>query len=504
MTTAIDFEREKLELEAILSSGIFSRAPSLGHLLAYICSKYFEGAGDELKEYNIAVEALGRPAGFDQKKDSIVRVEAHRLRKRLREYYAAEGANHGVRIVIPAGQYAPTFEYQESAMAAEAAVSEPPPAEPESIALPKHPWSSEIRLLPAILALLAACLLFAALYIRSARARVAAFTSQGVAAAGQPSDDVRILAGADRGNYTDVFGHTWQSDRFFDGGAIFHLNDALIANTRDPRIFQNRREGIFRYDIPLKAGVYEMRLYFAETVYGESNIAGGGEASRVFNVLVNGATILPFFDAIGDVGPSAADIRVFKNISPAADGKLHLSFAQVTNVPFLNGIEITAGEPGRMRPIRMLARDRAYAALDGLIWEPDRIAKGGQLMVRPDPVSGADDPQLFRGERFGNLNYAIPVADGRYAVTLYFAESWFGPNRPGSGGVGSRLFDILCNGVALARNVDVLSEAGGPERVVRRTFHGLIPNHQGKLAISLVPVRNYAFLNALEVVDESK
>src|SRR5581483_2843573 len=269
-------------------------------------------------------------------------------------------------------------------------------------------------------------------------------------------------------------------------------------------IFQNRREGIFRYDIPLKPGVYEMRLYFAETVYGESNIAGGGEASRVFNVLVNGANLLPFFDVIGDVGPSAADIRVFKNISPAADGKLHLSFGQVTNVAFLNGIEITAGDPGRMKPIRMLARDRAYAAADGLVWEPDRIAKGGQLMVRPDPVSGADDPQLFRGERFGNLNYTIPVADGRYAVTLYFAESWFGPNRPGSGGIGSRLFDILCNGVALERNFDVLQQAGAPERVVKRTFHGLIPNHQGKLAISLMPVRNYAFLNALEVIDESR
>ena len=37
------------------------------------------------------MEALGRPADFDQKRDSIVRVEAHRLRKRLREYYEADG-----------------------------------------------------------------------------------------------------------------------------------------------------------------------------------------------------------------------------------------------------------------------------------------------------------------------------------------------------------------------------------------------------------------------------
>ena len=502
MTTATDFEQEKLELEAILSSGIFSRAPSLGHLLAYICAKFFEGAGDELKEYNIAVEALGRASDFDQKKDSIVRVEAHRLRKRLRDYYAAEGADHAVRIVIPPGQYAPVFEYQESVTPPDAPEGAAPAAlETEPAPLVRESRFHELRFLPLVgIAILVSCLLFAAFYVRSARTS----TPVAVPVSGPTSDDIRIMVGSQSGTYVDVFGHTWQSDRFFDGGAIFHISDAPIAGTRDPRIFQNRREGIFRYDIPLKPGVYEMRLYFAETVYGESNIAGGGEASRVFNVLVNGANLLPFFDVIGDVGPSAADIRVFKNISPAADGKLHLSFGQVTNVAFLNGIEITAGDPGRMKPIRMLARDRAYAAADGLVWEPDRIAKGGQLMVRPDPVSGADDPQLFRGERFGNLNYTIPVADGRYAVTLYFAESWFGPNRPGSGGIGSRLFDILCNGVALERNFDVLQQAGAPERVVKRTFHGLIPNHQGKLAISLAPVRNYAFLNALEVIDESR
>ncbi len=94
---------------AILASGILNRAPNLAHLLTYVCAKYFEGAAEQIKEYNIAVEALGRPADFDQKRDSIVRVEAHRLRKRLREYYEADGADHAIRIDIPPGQYAPRF-----------------------------------------------------------------------------------------------------------------------------------------------------------------------------------------------------------------------------------------------------------------------------------------------------------------------------------------------------------------------------------------------------------
>src|SRR5258708_6824906 len=109
MPSTVGLREEKAELDAVFASGIFSRAPGLAQMLNYVCSKYFEGQSDQVKEYNIAVEALGRPAGFDQKRDSIVRVEAHRLRKRLSEYYEAEGAEHAIRIEIPPGQYAPKF-----------------------------------------------------------------------------------------------------------------------------------------------------------------------------------------------------------------------------------------------------------------------------------------------------------------------------------------------------------------------------------------------------------
>lgn len=107
--TASDYVEEKNELRLVLNSGIFHRAPNLAHLLTYVCTKYFEGAAEQIKEYNIAVEALGRLSGFDPKRDSIVRVEAYRLRKRLREYYEADGAVHSLRIEIVPGQYVPQF-----------------------------------------------------------------------------------------------------------------------------------------------------------------------------------------------------------------------------------------------------------------------------------------------------------------------------------------------------------------------------------------------------------
>src|SRR5450755_3542340 len=133
MHLAADFAQEKHELDAILASGILNRAPNLAHVLTYVCEKYFEGSAEQIKEYNIAVEALGRPPQFDQKRDSIVRVEAHRLRKRLREYYEADGAGHPVRIDIPPGQYAPKFlrqEWPDGLMAPQALVVDEPAALP--------------------------------------------------------------------------------------------------------------------------------------------------------------------------------------------------------------------------------------------------------------------------------------------------------------------------------------------------------------------------------------
>lgn len=57
---------------------------------------------------------------------------------------------------------------------------------------------------------------------------------------------------------------------------------------------------------------------------------------------------------------------------------------------------------------------------------------------------------------------------------------------------------------ALLRNFDIFKEAGGEDRPIRKVFHSLQPNAQGKLVFSFVPVRNYACINAIEVVDEGR
>jgi len=523
MHAAADYTQERNELDAILASGILSRAPNLAHLLTYVCAKFFEGTADQIKEYNIAVDALGRPPDFDQKRDSIVRVEAHRLRKRLREYYEADGRDHALRIDIPPGQYAPRFmasgEPLPSLSAEALVVQVEPPAEPQlhaselipgpvDLAIPAaaHDSGHGVRNAAIYTVLLLMGGVAAVAFWRSPERGVskASASSLPVVAANISPNEVRILAGSLTGEYTDRMGRVWQSDRYFQGGGVFETHDHPIFGTREPRIYQSRREGSFAYDIPLPAGVYELRLHFAETLYGENNVAGGGESSRVFNVWMNGKEALHEFDVVSEAGPSTAHIRAFKDVTPTGDGKLHLKFEQFTNPALLSAIEISPGTPGRLRPIRMVSLDRVYTDKEGRTWEPDRYAHGGQLIERTKPVEGVSDPGLFRGERFGNLRYIIPVPPGRYGVTFYFAEAWFGPDSAAGGGAGSRVFDIFGNGLSLRRGFDVFKEAHGAGRGIQWSVHGLTPDAQGKLGIALTPLRNYASANAVEVLDESK
>jgi hypothetical protein len=98
----------------------------------------------------------------------------------------------------------------------------------------------------------------------------------------------------------------------------------------------------------------------------------------------------------------------------------------------------------------------------------------------------------------------VPVAEGRYRVTLKFCEGHYGRLNTGVGGLGSRVFDVYCNGVALLRNFDIIKEAGGEDRPLDRTFPGIRPTAQGKIVLTFVPVKGMACVNGIEVGEDSR
>jgi serine/threonine-protein kinase len=95
------------ELVRVLSSSAFVRNERLSRFLRFLVERHLEGKDQEIKESLIGFEVFGRRPDYDPKLDSIVRTEAVRLRARLAEYYAGEGAHDPSAIEIPKGGYVP-------------------------------------------------------------------------------------------------------------------------------------------------------------------------------------------------------------------------------------------------------------------------------------------------------------------------------------------------------------------------------------------------------------
>ncbi|MGH9695000.1 MAG: hypothetical protein ACRD5Z_12695, partial [Bryobacteraceae bacterium] len=104
------------EVERILASETFRDSPMQQRLLRYIVGESLKGDARDLKEYNVGVNVFQRGADFDPRTDSIVRVQMGVLRKRLGNYFAAEGAGDPIIVEIPKGHYVAHFRpYVESA-----------------------------------------------------------------------------------------------------------------------------------------------------------------------------------------------------------------------------------------------------------------------------------------------------------------------------------------------------------------------------------------------------
>ena len=113
-----DAEAVRAHLANVLVSRQFSAAPRLSRFLSFVVEAALEGKSAEIKESLIAVEVYGRPADYDPQIDSTVRVEAWRLRAKLREFYERAGSSESLVIDLPKGKYIPVFREQPTACAA--------------------------------------------------------------------------------------------------------------------------------------------------------------------------------------------------------------------------------------------------------------------------------------------------------------------------------------------------------------------------------------------------
>lgn len=102
------------QLDRILASSAFAQSRRRQNFLKYIVGETLVGRGERLKGYNVGLEVFDRPKSFDPVVDPVVRIEAARLRDKLREYYEIDGRNDPIRIELPKGSYAPRIEFRQA------------------------------------------------------------------------------------------------------------------------------------------------------------------------------------------------------------------------------------------------------------------------------------------------------------------------------------------------------------------------------------------------------
>jgi len=542
----------RAEIGRLLESPAFRTSKRCREFLEYIVEHTMNGSSGDLKERSLGVALFQLPQDFDTGQHTIVRVTANEVRKKLAQYYLAEnGSSHPVRIDLPPGSYSVEFRWEipavdaapvaiavANAQRAEQVVSDTAATgtqAPESAAepivvgtyaaprngtlpddthLPTRPnWSRHLMLAgTAVLVVACGLLAWRGQVPKPTSVNAKSTPVSNAIPTGVPiAESFRMIAGSTN-PYTDRSGQKWSPDRFYSGGNVIVRPSERIFRTLDPDIYRHLRSGDFSYDIPLAPGNYELHLHFAETGLGDFISAeSSGEGQRLFRVYANGNRILGGFDVVADAaGSNIADERVFRNISPAQDGFLHLSFASLRSTAMLNGIEVLPVSAGKVNPVRIRAGwASSWQDSAGEQWQADSYFLGGNALVRttnPAQESNSIAPEmaLYASERWGHFSYAVPVPDGRYRVTLKFCEGHYGKRNTGGGGLGSRVFDVYCNGVALLRDFDIMKEAGGEGRSIDRRFSAIRPNAQGKILLSFVPVAGMACVNGIEVVEDAR
>jgi hypothetical protein len=136
-------EQCRQQIDRVVHSSTFRNALTLQQLFQFLADKATAGATEGIKEYTIGVEAFGRKQDFDPKTDPIVRVQIHRLRQKLKEYYDVEGSRDPILIEIPRGHYLPSFEVATVPGANLGNVTSSQPDATFSVAAPLRPHNIE-------------------------------------------------------------------------------------------------------------------------------------------------------------------------------------------------------------------------------------------------------------------------------------------------------------------------------------------------------------------------
>jgi len=273
-------------------------------------------------------------------------------------------------------------------------------------------------------------------------------------------------------------------DTDFNNGNVYSTTTAVstagVTNPAPAAVYQSVRWApSFSYIVPgLVAGSnYTVRLHFAE-------LSWTAAGQRVFNVAMNGTTVLSNFDVFATAGGQFK--ALVEQFSATADslGQITISFTKgAADNPEIVGIEILgSGSLGSSLPDVLEIDTGSGSAVSPFVADEDFNAGNeftSSATMNTSHASTAAPAAVYQTCRWGSsFTYTIPGlnAGATYAVRLHFAElSWTA--------AGQRLFNVAINGTTVLNNFDIFATAGAQNRAVTEQFNATA-NSSGQIMIS--------------------
>ena len=149
---------------------------------------------------------------------------------------------------------------------------------------------------------------------------------------------LRINSGG--GAYTDTLGNAWQADADYTSGATYTF-DTSVTGTPDPALYQDVRysTATFGYTLPASPGAYTLKLHFVE---GDASVQVG---KRLFNVLINGSTVLGNFDVVALAGGTGKALDESLSVTVPSSGSLSVSFQTINYGAMVSALELVPAGP---------------------------------------------------------------------------------------------------------------------------------------------------------------
>ena len=332
-------------------------------------------------------------------------------------------------------------------------------------------------------------------------------------------------------------GHAW-GDAWYAGAAAStgrsQADGGTIVPSNDPQVnalnrFDSRAMGNLRRFILDSGHEYQRLIPAADT-----NLSDSQGLVHTLSISDDRSFALGFFTADSRRNPPA--LPALTNLT--ASTNYLFEWWDVTNGGWISTGDIKTTDAGRLEPPALPNNDRtkswAYrirsedyikdggddSKVDN-VFVPIRINAGGEKVVRDGdtfsadtyfdtgstldwPRTGLDGP--FRTFRFSPsevMGYNIPLKDGQYTVRLHFAELWFGATDGGSGGKGSRVFEVRREGELVEDDLDVFAQAGA-EAVLTKTYSVNVTDGQLDIDFSALASdggTRHPIINAIEILD---